>query len=288
MAIQKFFTSRSNTEGNTFVGEQDRLWFDLDTSTIYYSDGVTPGGIPLTGGANVTITGSNYGNANVAIYLPTDSTITSLQASIIAANVAWQANALAQQTQINSLSAGNYSNIDVSNYLPTDSTIIGIQANLTAGNVYALSQISTANTGMKGYVDSLVSTYSNVNVTAYLPTYSGNLSPAAIYTDHYFYANGSPFTGSGSSGGTTDLPTTFEVLSKNLKSYPYVINRLGGRITSVDYTTPYATVITKTLNYSGATILSIGITGANLSPLTYIKTLNYSGTDIVGATYSVV
>jgi hypothetical protein len=39
---------------------------------------------------------------------------------------------------------------------------------------YIGSQVSTANIGMKGYVDN--QTYSNVQVTTYLPTYSGNVA----------------------------------------------------------------------------------------------------------------
>jgi hypothetical protein len=39
---------------------------------------------------------------------------------------------------------------------------------------YIGSQVSTANIGMKGYVDN--QTYSNVQVTTYLPTYSGNVT----------------------------------------------------------------------------------------------------------------
>ena len=39
---------------------------------------------------------------------------------------------------------------------------------------YIGSQVSTANIGIKGYVDN--QTYSNVQVTTYLPTYSGNVT----------------------------------------------------------------------------------------------------------------
>lgn len=88
-------------------------------------------------------------------------------------------------------------------------------------------------------------------------------------------------------GGSTTLPVTFEILSKNLKSYPYVINRSGAQISSVVYTAPDTTTITKTLVYSGSTIQSIQITGSLLSPYTYTKTLNYTGTNIVGASYSI-
>lgn len=69
--IQKLFTSRDNqtanvdTEtgniGNTFVGQQDRIWWNPDTNAFYYSDGSTPGGILITGGAsgNGTVGGAN-------------------------------------------------------------------------------------------------------------------------------------------------------------------------------------------------------------------------------------
>lgn len=56
MAIQNFFTSRdNNVDANTYVGQDGRLWYRIDTNNIWISDGSTPGGIPL----NVT---GNIGN----------------------------------------------------------------------------------------------------------------------------------------------------------------------------------------------------------------------------------
>lgn len=57
MAIQNFYTSRDNKlDGNTYVGQLGRLWYDPNTNSIYASDGVTVGGIPvdLATGANIT------------------------------------------------------------------------------------------------------------------------------------------------------------------------------------------------------------------------------------------
>jgi hypothetical protein len=57
MAIQNFYTSRDNKlDGNTYVGQFGRLWYNPDTNSIYASDGVTVGGIPvaLATGANAT------------------------------------------------------------------------------------------------------------------------------------------------------------------------------------------------------------------------------------------
>ncbi len=55
--IQNFFTSRdNNANAATYVGQQDRLWYNPITQTLYVSDGSTPGGIPvnLATGANIT------------------------------------------------------------------------------------------------------------------------------------------------------------------------------------------------------------------------------------------
>ena len=50
--IQNLFTSRdNNAQGNTFVGQQDRIWWNPDTNALYYSDGSTPGGIAIGSGA---------------------------------------------------------------------------------------------------------------------------------------------------------------------------------------------------------------------------------------------
>ena len=55
--IQNFFTSRDNNANTeTYLGQQDRLWYNPDTNSIRISDGVTPGGLPidLDLGANAT------------------------------------------------------------------------------------------------------------------------------------------------------------------------------------------------------------------------------------------
>jgi hypothetical protein len=47
---QDFFTSRRNqSDGDTRIGELDRLWYDPKTNTIRISDGSTPGGIIVGG-----------------------------------------------------------------------------------------------------------------------------------------------------------------------------------------------------------------------------------------------
>ena len=63
--IQKFNTSRQNYDnGDTRIGEKDRLWYDSNSNTIRISDGVTPGGLVVSGGGGGSLTISNIDNAN--------------------------------------------------------------------------------------------------------------------------------------------------------------------------------------------------------------------------------
>ena len=51
--IQNLFTSRdNNANAETYVGQQDRIWWDPVTNAFYYSDGNTAGGILISGGAS--------------------------------------------------------------------------------------------------------------------------------------------------------------------------------------------------------------------------------------------
>ena len=52
MPIQKIVSSeKNNIAVSNFVGEKDRLFFDVATRTFRLSDGVTPGGLVInTGG----------------------------------------------------------------------------------------------------------------------------------------------------------------------------------------------------------------------------------------------
>ena len=59
-SIQNFYTSRdNNTDGNTYVGQLDRLWYNPNTNSIFVSDGSTPGGNPVALATNANITANN-------------------------------------------------------------------------------------------------------------------------------------------------------------------------------------------------------------------------------------
>jgi hypothetical protein len=139
------------------LGSPTRQWKDLFVSntTIYL------GGIPLSidASGNLLVNGSlvqgsggsgtNYSNVNVSALITTNG-LTNYS------NVNTAAYTTAMGFQ-------NFSNVNVAAYVTTsNSAVIG----------YVDNKVSTANIGMKGYVDSVatLSSYSNVNVSALITT----------------------------------------------------------------------------------------------------------------------
>jgi hypothetical protein len=67
--IQNLFTSRdNNAQGNTFVGQEGRLWWNPDTNAFYVNTANTAGGTPVTiaSGSNLTLNNftANSGTIN--------------------------------------------------------------------------------------------------------------------------------------------------------------------------------------------------------------------------------
>ena len=94
------------------------------------------------------------------------------------------------------------------------------------------------------------------------------------------------FFGDGSSGGSGGgQAITYETVSKNLNTNPYVLNYTSGDVTSIIYTTPSGT-ITKTLNYTSGDLTSIVLSGDTPAGIDLTKTLTYTGSDLTGVSYS--
>ncbi|HET8687311.1 MAG TPA: hypothetical protein VFM18_11705 [Methanosarcina sp.] len=196
--------------------------------------------------------GSNYNNASAAAYIPTDPTITTMQAtqagSATYANVNFatktalqilDANVGGSQAWANAhfiTAATVYGNSNVAAYLPTDPTITTIQSTQSGSATYANVNFATktalqtldANVGGSQiwanahFVNTSTPLYANANVTAYLPTYTGNLSPGNIipgniYTNNYYWANGAPLS-FGSTYGNANVAIYLPTYTGNL--YP--------------------------------------------------------------------
>jgi hypothetical protein len=75
MSIQELFSSRNNhiVDANSYVGQKDRLFFDITTQTFRISDGITPGGQVLGGigaGTNGITVSLIDGSNNISNLVP--------------------------------------------------------------------------------------------------------------------------------------------------------------------------------------------------------------------------
>lgn len=179
------------------LGNITHQWRDLFVSnnTIYV------GGVPLSIDAtgNLTINGNTIptiGYVNTAVAnVQVDLTAYALNANVTAANVGLKGYV----DQGNTIQSAQIASANV-----------GMKGYVDQANTIQLQQISSANIGMKGYVDysianiSIPTTYSNANVTSYLPTYSGNIG-ANITKGSYTWTFGT--------NGTTTFPNGLTVES---------------------------------------------------------------------------
>jgi hypothetical protein len=83
------------------------------------------------------------------------------------------------------------------------------------------------------------------------------------------------------SNGTGSIADTYETINQNLSATNAVFNYTGDKITSIDYGD-----ITKTIAYSGDTLVSITLSGNTPDGIDLIKTFTYSGDTVTGYTYS--
>lgn len=128
MAIQNLFTSRDNTlDGNTYVGQLGRLWYNPDTNFIYASDGNTVGGVPI----------SILPDSNITANVITVNTITSTSGNVaVTGNLVISGNiSPATTTRIGGVRAGPGANISNTGLLTIDSANVPFSfGNFTASN----------------------------------------------------------------------------------------------------------------------------------------------------------
>jgi len=121
--IQNFFTSRdNNANAATYVGQQDRLWWNPDTNAIYVSNGNTAGGIPI----------SLAPSANLSLNTITANSGTITGNLVIGGNISAASN-----TKIGGVRAGPGANISDTGLLTIDSANLSF----SFGNFYANTNI---------------------------------------------------------------------------------------------------------------------------------------------------
>ena len=146
--IQNLFTSRdNNANGNTYVGQESRIWWNPDTNAFYYSDGNTAGGILITGGTSGN--GLPGGTANTVQYnagtggfagdpnFVFDSTTSTLTITNIVANTI-TGGAGGSNTQVQFNNDGNFTGSTNFTYNQTSNTLL-MTGTAILGNVLPAS-----------------------------------------------------------------------------------------------------------------------------------------------------
>lgn len=164
--VQGYFIGNTGGGGTTYSNANVAAYLPVNSANVAGSYFIGDGS-QLT---NLPIGPSNYGNANVAAYLPTYTGSLALSSTIIDL----YSNAATQATSINTTNAnlGAYQTYANANAASQATSINTINANLGAFETYANATFGTSN-------------YSNVNVAAYLPTYTGSLALSSTIVDLY-------------------------------------------------------------------------------------------------------
>ena len=235
---QDFRTQRRNyNDGETRIGEKDRLWYDSNTNTIRISDGVTPGG---------TVIGS--GGAGGDYVLPTASTT-------VRGGVKIDGSTITIANQVISVGTVPYSSLSGTPTIPTNNN------ELTNGAAYitsaALSGLATETyVTTRGYLTSVGTiSYNDLSnkPTLFSGSYSDLTNKPTIYSSAYI--------------GTTSLDFTRASGTQTLSGVS--ISGNAGTVTNGVYTTDTGTVTNAMLAGSIAnnklTNSSITVNGTDIS-----------------------
>ena len=217
VAIQRFFTSRdNNANAETYVGQEQRLWYNPITNGIYVSDGNTAGGILVGGGGSGNgvpggPTNSIQYNAGSGVFSGTSNILVSGNGVSVTGNITTATFFIGNGSQLTGLpvQSGTYSNANVANYLPTDTTIININSNVanTNGNVANLSSNITT---LQGQV------YANSNVATFLSNFGSNtISTTGNITGNNISANALSISGSFTQNGLYISPANLITVPDN-------------------------------------------------------------------------
>jgi len=174
---------------------------------------------------NISATSLIFGNSNVVISGPGSNVNIGVHG---VSNVAvFNANGMIV-SGTTSVTGNIYSGNTITGASMSTTGNIVAAGNVQGGNLITLGQASvtgnvTANYyfGNGSQLTGLPATYSNANVAAFLPTYTGNLSANNV-TANYYFGNGSQLTG---------LPATYS--NANVAAFlpTYTGNLLGGNLT---------------------------------------------------------
>ena len=186
--IQNLYTSRdNNAQGNTFVGQEGRLWWNPDTNAFYYSDGNTVGGLPVAIG---DIANANIDNLTVNTIGTDDSSAVEFRTDVYfsqGATIDVGAEVLGSMTVTGDLTiTGNISpasNVKIGGIVAGPGVVIGNTGILTIDS--ANLPVSFGNF----FANNNILTMINVNEDMILET-SGNAEIQMIGNIGFYKSNG--------------------------------------------------------------------------------------------------
>jgi len=264
-------TDTTSFQGNTYILNYLPGGINAPTATGGYltvSNTATVGNIVTTGGvfwANGTAysPANTYGNTQVTALLASN-TIPVSGTSIYSTGILYansNNNTIFNAVLPTGAMAVPYGGVGIG----LDLYVRGNILNLGTANIGNITTVSGVFWSNGQPYSSGSGTYGNANVAAYLPTYSGNLSPGNVLTNNYLYANGvSIFTGITSNAAS--LQTQINTINSNVTGANASITALQSNIGSF-YTYANATYQFGANAYSNANVASyLPVYTGNLSP----------------------
>jgi hypothetical protein len=191
--IQNLFTSRdNNANAETYVGQQDRIWWDPDRNAFFYSDGNTAGGVPVGGGGSgngvpggptnsiqYNAGGGNFGGtANITISGTGMAVIGNVSAAYFIGNVSTTGNVVGGNILSNNYLYANGNSIFGNTSFSGNSTF----ANISVTNTANLGNFTISDQTLSGTIDgrdvtiAVVGNVANINIDGPLNVHgAGNL-----------------------------------------------------------------------------------------------------------------
>jgi hypothetical protein len=238
MALYKISSSRvNNIEATEYAGGTNELgliWYDEVTGALRLYTGL-PGGQIINGnsggtpgGANTQVQFNNNGTFGGSANLIFDSSSDTLRTGSVTAvgNITTDAYFIGDGSKLTGIPAG-YGNSNVVSLLSSfGNNTITTTGNITVGNVNTSGNI-IANyiLGNGSQLTGLPESYGNANVTAFLPTYTGNLASlqgnvttTANIAGSFLLGNGAFISGLPANYGNTEVAAFLPTYTGNLVS----------------------------------------------------------------------
>ena len=199
------FTTLSVTNGGSITGYFNGALGANTPNSVVATSVTTSGGGQISGYLTGAI-GANSANSGVFTTLTTSGTITSSSQV-----VGYFSGAIGA----NSANSGAFTTVTTSGSVTASGNITAQTANIYAANIIGNTSLYGAQyywTNGATLASTITGTYSNSNVTAYLPTYSGTLSPSSLTTNNggqiSGYLTGAIGANTANTGNFTSITTT--------------------------------------------------------------------------------